>query len=59
MPAQEATLQQRDLDSNNEFLVHKSSEMNFLLGAFRRAVLRTLKEPGNFVRRTSVFQAGT
>jgi len=43
MPAQEATLQQRDLDSNNEFLVHKSSEMNFLLGAFRRAVLRTLK----------------
>jgi len=42
--------QQRDLDSNNSFLVQVS---------FRRAVLRTLKEPGDFVRRTSVFESGT
>jgi len=42
--------QQRDLDSNNKFLVQVS---------FRRAVLRTLKEQGNFVRRTSVFESGT
>gem|GEM_PF-4750025 len=27
--------------------------------SFRRAVLHTLKELGNFVRRTPVFQSGT